>query len=121
MSFKTLDDYDLSGKRVLVRVDINVPMQDGQISDDTRMRAVIPTIREILDKGGKPILLAHFGRPKGKHVAEMSLQPLVPALEAAFGGPVVFCADCRGPAAEAAVAVSAIPPWPFWMRKVSSS
>ena len=71
MPFKTLDDIDLAGKRVLVRVDINVPMQDGRVTDDTRMRAIIPTIREILDKGGRPILLAHFGRPKGKPVPEL--------------------------------------------------
>ena len=97
MSFKTLDDHDLSGKRVLVRVDINVPMQDGQISDDTRMRAVIPTIREILDKGGKPILLAHFGRPKGKVVPEMSLQPLAAPLAELLGSPVTFSERPRDP------------------------
>lgn len=97
MSFKTLDDYDLSGKRVLVRVDINVPMQDGQISDDTRMRAVIPTIREILDKGGKPILLAHFGRPKGKVVPELSLKPLAEPMANLLGSPVTFSERPRDP------------------------
>ncbi len=104
MGWKTLDDMELAGKRVLVRVDINVPVRDGQVTDDTRIRRVVPTVADILKAGGKPILLAHFGRPKGKVVPEMSLRPLVPALEAAFGVPVVFCADCRGPAAEAAVA-----------------
>lgn len=104
MGWRTLDDMDLSGKRVLVRVDINVPIEDGAVTDDTRIRRLHPTIRDILDKGGRPVLLAHFGRPKGKHVPEMSLRPLVPTLEAAFGVPVMFCADCRGPAAEAAVA-----------------
>ncbi len=104
MGWMTLDDMDLAGKRVLVRVDINVPVQDGAVTDDTRIRRLAPTIRDILQAGGKPILLAHFGRPKGKRVAEMSLRPLVPALEAAFGVPVAFCADCRGPAAQAAVA-----------------
>jgi phosphoglycerate kinase len=105
MGWKTLDDMDLKDKRVLVRVDVNVPLKDGKVSDDTRIRRVVPSIRDILGAGGKPILLAHFGRPKGRHVPEMSLRPLVPALEAAFGVPVSFCADCRGPAAEAAVAV----------------
>ncbi|MEX0347912.1 MAG: phosphoglycerate kinase [Paracoccaceae bacterium] len=103
MSWKTLDDMDLSGKRVLVRVDINVPVEDGKVTDDTRIRRVAPTVGDILKAGGTPILLAHFGRPKGKVVPEMSLRPLVPALEAALGVPVTFCADCRGPAAQAAV------------------
>ena len=107
MGWKTLDDMQLGGKRVLVRVDINVPIKDGRVTDDTRIRRVVPTIRDILAGGGRPILLAHFGRPKGQHVPEMSLRPLVPALEAAFGVPVTFCADCRGPAAQAAVAVLA--------------
>ncbi|MCB1310902.1 MAG: phosphoglycerate kinase, partial [Sedimentitalea sp.] len=92
MGWKTLDDMDLAGKRVLVRVDINVPVQDGAVTDDTRIRRLAPTIRDILAAGGKPILLAHFGRPKGKRVEEMSLRPLVPALQAAFGVPVAFCA-----------------------------
>jgi phosphoglycerate kinase len=104
MSWKTLDDMELAGKTVLTRVDINVPMEDGRVTDDTRIQRIVPTIKDILAQGGKPVLLAHFGRPKGKVVADMSLQPLVPALEAALGAPVVFVADCRGPAAEAAVA-----------------
>ncbi|SET25294.1 phosphoglycerate kinase [Oceanicella actignis] len=104
MTFKTLDDLDLRGKRVLIRVDLNVPMQDGRVSDDTRIRAVLPTIREVLDKGGKPILLAHFGRPKGKPNPQMSLAPVAPALEAALGAPVRFAADCVGPVAAQAVA-----------------
>lgn len=105
MGWKTLDDMDLRGKRVLVRVDINVPLEDdGSVSDDTRIRRLAPTLNDIRDGGGKPILLAHFGRPKGAHKPELSLLPLVPALEAAFGMPVMFCADCRGPAAEAALA-----------------
>ena len=103
MSWNRLDDMDLKGKRVLVRVDINVPVENGVVTDDTRIRRIVPTIRHILDAGARPVLLAHFGRPKGKHVPEMSLQPLVPALEAAFEAPVMFCADCRGPAAEAAL------------------
>ncbi|CUH81661.1 Phosphoglycerate kinase [Tritonibacter multivorans] len=104
MSWKTLDDMELAGKTVLTRVDINVPMEDGRVTDDTRIQRIVPTLKDILAQGGKPVLLAHFGRPKGKVVADMSLAPLVPALEAALGAPVVFVADCRGPAAEAAVA-----------------
>ncbi len=104
MGWKTLDDMDLAGKRVLVRVDINVPMENGRVSDDTRIRRIAPTVRDILTAGGGPILLAHFGRPKGQHVPELSLRPLVPALEGVLGVPVGFAADCRGPAAQAAVA-----------------
>ncbi|KUP93752.1 phosphoglycerate kinase [Tritonibacter horizontis] len=107
MGWKTLDDMDLAGKTVLTRVDINVPMDKGAVTDDTRIRRLIPTLSDLLAKGAKPVLLAHFGRPKGQRVAEMSLQPLVPALETAFGAAVVFVADCRGPAAEAAVAALA--------------
>ena len=102
MAWKTLDEMDLDGKRVLVRVDINVPVEDGRVTDATRIERIAPTIADILARGGKPILLAHFGRPKGKRVEDMSLQPLIPALEAALGVPVVFAADCVGPAAEAA-------------------
>lgn len=90
MRWKTLDDLEMGGKTVLVRVDINVPLQDGQVSDDTRIRRIAPTIHDILAKGGKPVLLAHFGRPKGKPVAEMSLRVTLPALEAALGRPVTF-------------------------------
>lgn len=103
MGWKTLDDMELDGKRVLVRVDINVPVEAGRVTDDTRIRRIAPTVADILKAGGRPILLAHFGRPKGQNVPEMSLRPLVPALEAALGVPVTFCADCRGPAASAAV------------------
>ena len=90
MDWKTLDDMDLAGKRVLTRVDINVPVKDGQVTDTTRIDRIVPTIRDIRANGGSPVLLAHFGRPKGKPVPEMSLQPLVPALEAAFGCEVIF-------------------------------
>ncbi|WP_420002983.1 phosphoglycerate kinase [Arenibacterium sp. LLYu02] len=104
MGWKTLDDMDLAGKTVLTRVDINVPMEAGRVTDATRIQRLVPTLADLLAKGARPVLLAHFGRPKGKVVPDMSLQPLVPALEEAFGAPVVFVADCRGPAAEAAVA-----------------
>lgn len=90
MGWNTLDDMDLNGKRVLTRVDINVPMEEGRITDATRIERIVPTITDIRAKGGSPVLLAHFGRPKGKPNPEMSLRPLVPALEAAFGCPVTF-------------------------------
>ena len=90
MRWKTLDDMEMGGKTVLVRIDINVPLQDGQVSDDTRIRRIAPTIHDILAKGGKPVLLAHFGRPKGKPVPEMSLRVTLPALEAALGRHVTF-------------------------------
>ncbi len=90
MGWNTLDDIDIAGKRVLTRVDINVPMEDGRITDATRIERIVPTITDIRAKGGSPVLLAHFGRPKGQPMPQMSLQPLVPALEAAFGCPVVF-------------------------------
>ncbi|UWR01496.1 phosphoglycerate kinase [Ruegeria conchae] len=104
MGWKTLDDMELNGKRVLVRVDINVPVADGVVTDDTRIQRIVPTVRDILAANGKPILLAHFGRPKGERVAEMSLRQLVPALDTAFGTPVRFADDCVGPEAEAAAA-----------------
>ena len=90
MGWKTLDDMELDGKRVLVRVDINVPVEDGRVTDTTRIDRIVPTIRDILDRGGKPILLAHFGRPKGKVVPEMSLRVTLPALSAALGCEVTF-------------------------------
>ncbi|GGX47800.1 phosphoglycerate kinase [Tateyamaria omphalii] len=90
MGWKSLDDMDLSGKRVLTRVDINVPMEDGRVTDATRIERIVPTITDIRAKGGSPVLLAHFGRPKGQPNPDMSLQPLVPALEEAFGCPVTF-------------------------------
>ncbi|MEX0311090.1 MAG: phosphoglycerate kinase [Tateyamaria sp.] len=90
MGWKSLDDMDLNGKRVLTRVDINVPMEDGRVTDATRIERIVPTIADIRAKGGSPVLLAHFGRPKGQPNPDMSLQPLVPALEEAFGCPVTF-------------------------------
>ena len=102
MAFRTLDQADLRGKRVLVRVDFNVPMQDGAISDDTRLRAALPTIQELRKAGAKVILLAHFDRPKGKRVPSMSLRPVVEPLAALIGAPVAFAEDCVGEAAERA-------------------
>lgn len=90
MTWKTLDDLDLAGKIVLTRVDINVPVEAGKVTDATRIERIVPTITDILSKGGKPVLLAHFGRPKGKPVPEMSLRITLPALEAALGQSVSF-------------------------------
>ena len=90
MAWKTLDDMDLAGKRVLVRVDINVPMEGGKVTDTTRIDRIVPTIQDIVKAGGSPIMLAHFGRPKGQYVPEMSLSPLVPYLAEAFGQDVTF-------------------------------
>jgi len=103
MGWKTLDDIDFSGKTALVRVDINVPFENGVVSDTTRIDAILPTIRDISAAGGKTVLLAHFGRPKGKIVPEMSLQHVLPALSAALGKPVAFASDCIGEPAKTAV------------------
>ena len=103
-SFNTLDQAQVSGRRVLLRVDLNVPMENGKVSDTTRIDRVIPTIREIADKGGKVILLAHFGRPKGGPDEANSLRPVAAAVSAALGRPVGFAADCIGEVAAKAVA-----------------
>ena len=98
MTFKTLDDVaDLTGKTALVRVDFNVPVEDGRITDDTRLRVALPTIHKLQAKGAKVALLAHFDRPKGKVVPEMSLKFVAPALSALLGTTVAFAADCVGP------------------------
>jgi phosphoglycerate kinase len=104
MAWKTLDDVALAGKTVLVRVDINVPMDNGRVTDATRIEKIVPTLEDIIARGGKVVLLAHFDRPKGKVVPEMSLSHVVPALEAATGRKVVFGADCIGDVARAAIA-----------------
>ena len=103
MSVRTLDGADLKGKRVLVRVDLNVPMENGRVADRTRLERVIPTIQEIADKGGKVVLLSHFGRPKGRD-PEQSLKPIAAALSDVLGRPVAFAEDCIGEAAAKAVA-----------------
>ncbi len=100
--FKTLDDASVSGQRVLVRVDLNVPMEEGRVSDTTRIDRILPTLREIADKGGKVILLAHFGRPKGVDPKE-SLAPVAVELSKRLGRPVGFASDCVGDAAKHAV------------------
>ncbi|HEY5598405.1 MAG TPA: phosphoglycerate kinase [Kiloniellales bacterium] len=106
--FKTLDDLDVAGRRVLVRVDFNVPVRNGRVSDATRIARALPTIAELRRRGARVILLSHFGRPKGKPAADMSLRPVVTVLQEALDGePVAFAEDCIGAAAEAAVAALA--------------
>jgi phosphoglycerate kinase len=101
--FATLDQADVNGKRVLVRVDLNVPMDAGKVTDATRIERVKPTIIEIADKGGKVILLSHFGRPKGRD-PKASLRPVTAALAEVIGRPVAFVDECVGPKAEQAIA-----------------
>jgi phosphoglycerate kinase len=101
-SFHTLDDVDVKGKRVLLRVDLNVPMEGGRITDSTRLERIAPTIAEISSKGGRAILLAHFGRPKGRD-AKDSLKPVAAELGSILKKPVGFADDCIGEAAEKAV------------------
>lgn len=107
LGWKTLDDVALAGKTVLVRVDINVPMEAGRVTDATRIEKIVPTVEDIIARGGKVVLLAHFDRPKGKVVPEMSLSHVASALEAALGRKVVFGADCVGDVAKAAIAAAA--------------
>jgi phosphoglycerate kinase len=102
--YRTLDDLDVGGRRVLVRLDLNVPMEDGRVSDGTRIERAMPTVRALAEKGARVIMLSHFGRPKGKAVPEMSLAPLVGPCSAALGRDIAFAGDCVGPAAEEAVA-----------------
>ncbi len=101
--FRTLDQVELAGKRVLLRIDLNVPMENGKVSDVTRLQRVLPTIQEIADKGGKVIILAHFGRPKNGADAENSLKPVAHALSDVLKCDVGFAADCIGAVAQAAV------------------
>ncbi|MGH6956727.1 MAG: phosphoglycerate kinase [Caulobacteraceae bacterium] len=103
MSFRTLDGVDLKGRRALVRVDFNVPLQDGKVGDETRLAAALPTIRRLREAGAKTVLLSHFDRPKGERVASMSLKPVVAPLSKLLGAPVAFADDCVGEAAGAAV------------------
>ena len=103
MSFRTLDGVPLRGRRALVRVDFNVPMAAGQVADDTRLRAALPTLQRLRDGGARVILLSHFGRPKGGRDTSMSLQPVVTPLSKLLGAPVAFADDCIGEAAAAAV------------------
>ena len=102
--FKRIEDAgELTGKVALCRVDFNVPMADGKVSDDTRLVAAVETVNALREKGAKVALLAHFGRPKGEKVPEMSLAPVAPAFAQVIGHPVAFCGDCKGADAKAAI------------------
>jgi phosphoglycerate kinase len=97
MAFRTLDDLgDIKGKRVFVRVDLNVPMADGRVTDETRLRASLPTVSELADKGAKVLLLAHFGRPKGAKHSEMSVSMVLDALQAVLGREIMFVPEIAG-------------------------
>ena len=102
-AFRSLDDADVKGKRVLLRVDLNVPMQDGKVADATRIEEIAPTITELADKGGKVILLSHLNRPKGLDPKD-SLKPVAAEVARIVKRPVAFAEDCIGPKAEAAIA-----------------
>lgn len=102
MSIRTLDDVEVGGQRVLLRVDLNVPVRDGQVADPTRIERLTPTIRELIDRGARIILCSHFGRPKGQRRAEMSLAPVAKALAEVLGRRVRFVEDCTGIAAQQA-------------------
>ncbi len=103
-NYRTLEGADVAGKRVLLRLDLNVPMKDGRVTDATRIERAAPTVAELSRNGARVIVVSHYGRPKGARVADMSLRPIVDPLTAAVGRPVAFAEDCIGPAAEAAVA-----------------
>ena len=103
-AYRTLEDIDARGRTILLRVDLNVPMKDGAVTDATRIERAVPTIRALRGKGAKVVVLSHFGRPKGARVPEMSLAPIVAPLSDALGGdPVSFAEDCIGEKAEMAV------------------
>jgi 3-phosphoglycerate kinase len=104
MATKTIKDIDVKGKRVLVRVDFNVPIKDGAITDDTRIEAALPTLKHLLGQGGRVILASHLGRPKGERKEEYSLAPVAKALSTKLGQPVAFANDCVGSEAETAAA-----------------
>ncbi len=101
--FRTIDSLDVAGKRVLVRVDFNVPMKDGKVTDTTRIDRTLPTLRELSKKGAKVIVISHLGRPKGQKKPEFTLKPVAEALADALNAPVTFATDCIGPEAKGVV------------------
>jgi phosphoglycerate kinase len=103
MNKLTIEDVEIKGKRVLMRVDFNVPLENGKVANDKRIKAALPTIKYIMDRGGRLILMSHLGRPKGKKVPEMSLKPCVPVLSELLGIQVGFSEDCIGETADQAV------------------
>ncbi len=104
MATKTIEDIDLKGKKAVIRVDFNVPLKDGQVTDSTRIVGALPTIRYVIEQGGTAILLSHLGRPKGEVNKKYTLEPIAKALAVELGRPVIFIPESRGPAAEKAVA-----------------
>src|ERR1700757_3379728 len=96
----SISDLDLNGKRVFMRVDFNVPLSDGRITDDTRIEAALPSIRYVIERGGRLILASHLGRPKGKPEPKYSLKPVAARLSELIGKPVAFAPDCVGPDVE---------------------
>lgn len=105
--FKTIDEYDVFGKKIFVRADLNVPMRDGQVTDATRLERLAPTLTELVDKGAVVVVASHFGRPKGERNPEMSLAPLAGPLSGVLGGRnVAFADDCIGPDAKKVVAAA---------------
>src|SRR5918992_1406703 len=107
MNKLSIRDLDLKGKRVFVRVDFNVPVKDGKVEDDTRVRGALPTIQYATERGGRVILASHLGRPKGERVEKYSLRPVAEHLSSLLGAPVAFAEDCVGE--QAGAAVQAIP------------
>src|ERR1700694_1923312 len=104
MKFRTLRDVEVRGKRVVVREDLNVPLKDGAIADDSRIVAALETLRWLRERGARTVVLSHLGRPDGKVVPRLSLRPIAADLGRRLGGDVAFAEDCVGPVAEAAVA-----------------
>lgn len=104
MNKLSVEDLAIQGKRILMRVDFNVPLEGGRVADDTRIRAALPTIKFIIAKGGKLVLMSHLGRPQGQRIPDLSLKPCVPVLSGLLGQEVGFAADCLGDKVEAAVA-----------------